>query len=240
MSTTNPTERWVPVKGYEGRYEVSSAGRVRSLQRQIRGRYDNLRTLVGRVMSPASGTRHYPKVFLYRGDGTSQGRLVHRLVAAAFIGECPPGYTVNHIDGVKTNNAVENLEYLTNAENISHGHRTGLITPPPPLFGASNPNTVLNTTKAAIIKRRLLDGEKCGPLAREFGVGHAAIWRIQKGHTWRDVQPAPKNGACGVRDHYAHVSAVLGREVTSLGALSADDVRAVRAALPAPAEVSRG
>lgn len=113
-------ERWLPVVGYEGIYEVSSFGRVRSLDRADAAG----RRRFGRILSPGS-SNGYLYVQLCR-DRTQKLFRIHTLVAAAFIGKCPDGFTVNHIDGVKTNNRDTNLEYLTPGDNVRHAVRLGL------------------------------------------------------------------------------------------------------------------
>jgi hypothetical protein len=105
------TEEWRPVIGYEGRYSVSNLGRVRS-ERDGRG------TVRGRILKerPHEG---YVRYVLYR-DGKPRSLFGHALVAAAFLGPCPPGKEVNHVDEDKSNNRPSNLEYLTRLENVRH------------------------------------------------------------------------------------------------------------------------
>jgi hypothetical protein len=103
---------WKPVKDYEGLYEVSSDGQVRSLDRIDRlGRFRE-----GRVIRQGYAGAGYSHINL-RHDGQRKGAYVHRLVAEAFLdgdGE------VNHINGDKADNRVENLEWSTHADNIKH------------------------------------------------------------------------------------------------------------------------
>ena len=107
---------WKPIKGYEGSYEVSNRGDVRSIGRvNAYGRYQAERIL---KKNPHKG---YVKVALYK-NGYTKWHLIHRLVAEAFLGECPEGCEVNHIDENRQNNNVENLEYITHAENVRHGN----------------------------------------------------------------------------------------------------------------------
>lgn len=105
-------EIWRPVVGYEGLYEVSDKGRVRSLFSKR-----------GKVLSPAK-SMGYPYVNLSR-DGRPRFARIHVLVAAAFIGECPDGHEVNHKDSDRTNNNVSNLEYVTHAQNVLHAVASG-------------------------------------------------------------------------------------------------------------------
>src|SRR5579863_284431 len=104
-------ENWKDVPGYEGRLQVSTLGRVRSL----------------RVLkaSPAKRT-HYPVIALPGGKFRGQDRAhVHALVARAFHGPCPEGYEVNHIDACKQNNRPDNLEYVTHKGNAHHAFKVG-------------------------------------------------------------------------------------------------------------------
>jgi hypothetical protein len=120
-------EKWQDIPGYEGIYQASSYGNIRTCEgkttsnkrfgirrwksRILKGRGDNLRT--GR------------RVSLWK-DGKCKDWLVARLVAITFLGEPTEGFTVNHIDGNRLNNHIENLEWLSLADNIKHGFETGL------------------------------------------------------------------------------------------------------------------
>lgn len=115
-----PGERWASVVDYEDRYEISDQGRVRSLSNKGRSGH-LLRLSVG-------GEQEHYRVRLYKGDG-GKTHLVHRLVAAAFIGPCPPGMEVRHLDGDYLHNASTNLAYGTHARNMQDmlGHGRGWI-----------------------------------------------------------------------------------------------------------------
>ena len=113
-------EIWKPVLGYEGMYEVSDEGRVRSLDRIVKGRGGNNRLFPGKILSPETTYQGYKRVRLSR-EGKTRRFTVHSLVAQEFIGEYPKGLVINHIDENKANNRAENLEYVTQKENINHG-----------------------------------------------------------------------------------------------------------------------
>lgn len=100
-------EKWKPVVGYEGLYEVSSHGRVKSARRGI-------------VMKQGHNADGYPVVG-FSVNGRHKTLTVHRLVAKAFIDNKEDLPEVNHIDEVKTNNHVENLEWVTHRENLTAG-----------------------------------------------------------------------------------------------------------------------
>ena len=127
MSTDNSGstdgERWLPVVGYEGMYEVSDQGRVRSLDR-----VDAIgRRCRGRLRAtPPAGRRGYPRVSL-TVSGRNRYAYVHDLVAMAFIGPKPDGQVTRHRNDVATDNRVENLQYGTQAENLADARRNGGI-----------------------------------------------------------------------------------------------------------------
>ncbi|WP_080410166.1 NUMOD4 motif-containing HNH endonuclease [Burkholderia ubonensis] len=113
-------ETWKPIPGFEGAYEVSDLGRVRSLPRKdSRGR-----PWPGRVLKPfRAGKKGYVAVSLSDGPRT-QRRKVHQLVAEAFLPEKPLDHMPNHRNGDKTNNAKLNLEWMTASENSKHAYET--------------------------------------------------------------------------------------------------------------------
>lgn len=130
-------EIWKDVVGYEGLYQVSNLGRVRSLDRVVKSR-NGFRTIKGHILSNCFDGRYY-HVTLTKGKRQSI-KLVHRLVATAFIPNISNKETVNHKDGNKLNNFVfintdgsvnyekSNLEWCTFRENIKHAFVTGLAT----------------------------------------------------------------------------------------------------------------
>lgn len=120
-SIVEEQEVWKPVKEYEGIYDVSNKGRVRSYH--WIGKPGKLST-VPRVLNLIT-TGRYPRIVLVKGDNKTHTR-VHQLVAKAFIPNPEDKATVNHIDGDKHNNCVENLEWATQSENNYHKYRTGL------------------------------------------------------------------------------------------------------------------
>lgn len=114
---------WKPIPGFEG-YEVSERGSVRSLPREVHHWRGGIRSLVGRDLALIPNRGYLVVRLSHKGKATTLG--AHQVVAMAFLGD-PDGNVVNHINGIKTDNRVENLEYVTNRENVLHSYRTGLL-----------------------------------------------------------------------------------------------------------------
>lgn len=113
------SEIWRDIVGYEGLYQISNEGKVKSLARDVEWR-GTIRHQPEQIKKLSPDRDGYLLVGLSK-DGKPKSCKVHRLVASAFI-ENPDGLPeVNHIDENKTNNSVENLEWVTHKENINHG-----------------------------------------------------------------------------------------------------------------------
>ena len=118
-------EVWRPISGYEGLYEVSNLGRVKSLPRMRKGRGVGLHRTGGRILScNGLAGEGYPIVQL--SNVSLRQFFVHRLVADTFIPKIHGKEYINHKDGDKTNNRVDNLEWCTFSENMNHAWKTGL------------------------------------------------------------------------------------------------------------------
>lgn len=116
------TEKWKAAPGYEGYYEVSTDGRVRSVDRSYTNSRGAARTVCGRVLAQTTTREGYNLVALYR-EKKRRDLLVHRIVAEAFVPNPCGKPEVNHIDGNKQNNAANNLEWCTQSENLLHRYR---------------------------------------------------------------------------------------------------------------------
>lgn len=108
-------EIWKDIKGYEGLYQVSNLGRVKSLNYRRMG--------FSKILIPGAGGRGYACVSLY-----GRSVKIHRLVAETFIPNPNKFKCVNHINGIKTDNRVENLEWCTQKYNVHHAYENNLIT----------------------------------------------------------------------------------------------------------------
>lgn len=113
-------EIWKSIEGYEGFYEVSTYGRVRSVDRVIEYSNGNKSKHKGRILKGESDRKGYKRVRLSKNDEAKKFQ-VHRLVAIAFIPNPENKPFVNHIDEISSNNCVDNLEWVTGFENMRHG-----------------------------------------------------------------------------------------------------------------------
>lgn len=118
-------ETWKDVQGYEGLYQVSNLGRIRSLDRIVNAKNGSKQTKKSRILLQEITIHGYCRVRLFDNDGKAKHYAVHRIVMNAFVGES--SCQVNHINEIKTDNRLENLEYCTAKENCNHGTRNDRI-----------------------------------------------------------------------------------------------------------------
>lgn len=109
-------EQWKPVVGFEGLYEISSLGRVKSLNRKAKIWGGNIRTVNERILKPGLGSHGYLTVNLSR-NGKFKVCTIHRLVARAFLKEFSEELEADHIDGDRMDNSSENLRMVTPSQN---------------------------------------------------------------------------------------------------------------------------
>ena len=175
------SEEWRAVVGWEGLYEVSDQGRVRSLPRVTlrfsKGRRQQI-PFKGRILSPAL-CNGYPRVCLKSGAVESK-RYVHDLVCRAFIGEPQAGQEVAHTDGGRTNPAANNLRWATRLENVHdkviHGTQ---------LWGEGMHNAKLTVGRVRFMRGSALTTRA---IAKMFDVSETAISLARRGKTWTHVK----------------------------------------------------
>ena len=143
-------EIWLPVKGYEDCYQVSSIGRVKSLARYVKNTNKSYRKLPERILTLGKLNDGYLGVALHRNQVPKYVK-VHRLVADAFIENPNNLPVVNHIDGNKQNNVVDNLEWCTVAQNNEHARLTGLTPYPCEAFLQAGRNHGVESKKRVML-----------------------------------------------------------------------------------------
>jgi|SRR5580658_124327 hypothetical protein len=164
---------WKPITGYEGLYEVSDAGEVKSLRS-------------GKLMRPGTAGAGYSHVSLAK-NGSKKGFYVHTLVATTFIGPRPERHEVNHKNGSKTDNRAENLEYVTHQANSRHMMDVLLRKPGNFNRGEDSPVSKLTEAQVREIRRRFSQGERIIDLAKQFSGTHSGISAIVHRKCWRHI-----------------------------------------------------
>lgn len=168
-------EIWKDITGFEGMYQVSNQGRVRSLDRTITMKNGGTRFCKGKVLKPTVNSSGY----LHLGLGKGVYQYVHRLVAQEFLPNPDNLPEVNHEDGDKRNNEVTNLRWVTPSENQLHSKATGLAKTGEEHVQARLSNEDVRYIREVYIPKHPEFGGK--PLAERFGVARSIISRIVNG-----------------------------------------------------------
>jgi len=179
-------EVWRPVVGWEGLYEVSSLGRVKSLARRYwtsGGRVPHWCNIEGRILKPAKTTYGHWFVKLSR-NGKAKTRTIHILVAEAFIGPRPEGMEVCHGPNGKEDNTPANLSYGTHSQNMHDCVRDGTHQ-----HGERGSNAKL--TSAQVREIRSLKGKMLQrEIATAFGISRSCVSMIWSGNRWTSSDAA--------------------------------------------------
>lgn len=175
LETPVESEKWRPAPGFEGLYEVSSLGRVKSLARTT-SQGVRLKETIRKASAQKSG--HLWLRFCKNGRRTKQN--IHRLVLETFVGPCPEGLETCHHDDDPANNTLENLRWGTRSSNmrdrIRNGRAIGLIG-----SGRPHPNRKLNNEQVLEIRGLMRSGQSQMAIARIFGVSQNLVSKIKRG-----------------------------------------------------------
>ncbi len=177
-------EIWKDVEGYEGRYQVSNLGRIKSLARYIEttsrwgGNFYLLRK--ERIMKPGKSPNGY-RIVTFHTDGKPKHFTVHRVVAMCFLPNPNNLESINHKNGNKEDNSAHNLEWCTHQENVLHAYNSGIRVS---VKGSKVNGAKLDEAQVRTIKSINISEVSNSAIGRYFNVSAGAISAIRTGKTW--------------------------------------------------------
>lgn len=173
-------EIWEPIIGYEGLYEISTFGKVKSLSRQRIGKGGFLRYVPECILKQRSSPSGYFQVCLFK-NSVRWYPLVHRLLGFAFLPNPNNLPQINHINGNKLDNSLYNLEWISQSENQKHAYRIGLQ---PYQYGSNRPCSKLSENEVINIKKLINQGLRLKKIADLYKVNPVTISDIKNNKTW--------------------------------------------------------
>lgn len=177
-------EKWIPIIGYETKYELSNYGKVKSIKRLVYGRNLKLVTKKEKIMVTNSLRKGYKYIELYNDKLERKKFSIHRLIAIHFIPN-PNNYPmINHKDGNTLNNSIDNLEWCTASQNTRHAFDTGLLVT---RKGESCTQSKLTEQQVKDIHILKHYGMTSKAISKIYQVSFSTICDIFQGRTWKSV-----------------------------------------------------
>lgn len=181
-------EVWKDIPGYEGYYQASSLGRVKRIKGKVfrKATYRNRATYILRqekLLSIKCNNKGYPCTVLTR-DGKERKVQVHRVVAFAFIPQIKGKPRINHKNGVKIDNRIENLEWCSDKENRDHAVKNGWLD----IKGERNGQAVLTEEKVLAIRSEYKKGGiTYRKIMNKYNVSYSTVYRVLKSIYWKHI-----------------------------------------------------
>lgn len=183
-------DEFIDVLGYEDLFEINMSGVVKSKTRYVNSPAAGGKRLHKGIIMKQANVKGY-KAIQPTISGKRKTLYVHRLLAKLFISNPNNKPCINHKDGVKSNNSLDNLEWCTHKENIEHAHRTGLATAPIIGKGENCPASKLDNEKVREIRELLKIRIPHSKIAKIFNVSKGTIGFISRGETWNVPEAMP-------------------------------------------------
>lgn len=190
-------EVWKDIPGYEDLYKVSNKGRVKRLKQssvhKSRGGGTHIRVYDELILSPGDNGNGYKFLYLSK-DGSRVNKYVHGLVLESFLGR-EPGKECNHKNGIKSDNRLDNLEWVTKSENGKHAYRTGLNRVSEyqkkqiskANRGSGHGASKLTERNIPVIRQMKKQGITNTDIAKKFNVNRETVGCVLRGKTWTHV-----------------------------------------------------
>lgn len=174
-------EYWKYIPGFEDRYMISCFGRIKCLE-YMRWNGMGYQTIPEFIKKFHLSDDGYPVFRCNIKDGRKSTKKIHRIVCELFIPlpDKKGKLQVNHIDGIKLNNSMWNLEWVTHSENIKHAYKMGLMN----IHGDKHPNKKVTRIQVEEIRKRILNGEDNRSIASDYPITHSMVSKIRCGHSW--------------------------------------------------------
>lgn len=174
--------KWIP--GYEGLYEIDVHGTVWSVERVIVEKTGKKRVHKRKSLTPHLTNCGYHQIVL-RKDNKNHNWSIHRAMGFTYLG-LKKGMDINHKDGVKTNNCLENLEVCSRSYNLKHAYRTGLTRD---LSGAHHPTANAPLEAKTYILNAIACGLSCKQICTIFNLKRTTVYKMMDGtHWWNEDQ----------------------------------------------------
>ena len=177
-------EIWKDIEGFERLYQVSNFGRVESLPRRVRNRNGYVLTK-RRILTPGIDKKRLRQYVNLHHKGKPTTRLIHQLVIGAFVGPCPDGQEVAHLDGNPQNNHLGNLIYCTHRENLAHKKIHNTEPQGEKHYGSVLTEEIIHYIRENYIPRCPVSGASA--FARKFGVAQATISCVISRRNWKHI-----------------------------------------------------
>jgi len=173
-------ETWKDIKGFENVYQASNLGRIKSLSRKVKCR-GGFRQTKDKILKLNCGRK---TGYMYFDLGYRNAKLVHRIIADVFIENIFKKPCVNHINGIKSDNRVENLEWVTYSENEKHSYD---VLNKKPNHGERHGSSILTNKDVVEIKQRIKNGERNIDISKDYKVVDRTNSDIRTNKRWTHI-----------------------------------------------------